>query len=349
MGRYDTDAEEDAIRAVLIGKQRFDDVVGEVESVAEGDTFGGFFERMVAASNLRRESPPVARGSGVYDEDLAFLRDALREIFRTPELPPTSGVGWKEHRQHQLAELQPSKDLVARLGVLPQSYLAERRVTERVVLATTKQRGTQDLKQARGAGSTSLWPESHFLAPLHPVLEWASDRALAALSRNEVFAVRGEHDETQVLLHGSLTNKRGQVVAASFIVVEFPDPAKPSFALPTVVADIGEALDRLRIQSVNTGAVRDPGRFDALLAPAVDSAGGAVHGLVQAARADTVARVESWKRRATAWEHDAEALIQRSALRDRRAEIAQEQDIAEALLPQQVLVRPLLVVAGSEV
>ena len=44
----------------------------------------------------------------------------------------------------------------------------------------------------------------------------------------------------------------------------------------------------------------------------------------------------------------AEALVQRSTLRDRRAEVAKEQELADTLLPQQILVRPLLVVVGDE-
>ena len=33
---------------------------------------------------------------------------------------------------------------------------------------------------------TTQWPQAHFLSPLHPVLDWAVDRALTRLGRNEV-------------------------------------------------------------------------------------------------------------------------------------------------------------------
>ena len=348
MGKYDTDAEEDAIRRVLARQQSFEDVVSDVEEVTHSNSFGGFFERIVAASNAQKASPPKFEGHGVFPNDVTFLRDALSEVFKTPHLPPGNGVSWKDHAQHQLAELEPPRDLVARLGVLPQSYLAERRVTDKLLLATTTQRGKQDLDSARSATSKSLWPESHFLAPLHPVLEWISDRALASLSRNAVFAVRGEDDTTQLLVHGSLTNRRGQVVAAAFIVVTFPDASNPALHLSTVADGIGHALDLLRIRPTNTGAVQHADRFEALIPSAIHAANGVVEQLVTAARDETVARVESWKQRASAWEDEADALVQRSALRDRRAEVAKEQELADALLPQQILIRPLLVVAGGD-
>src|SRR4030095_4923690 len=99
--------------------------------------------------------------------------------------------------------------------------------------------------QALADESSSLWPEAHFLAPLHPVVEWASDRALASLGRNQVFGVRSDAAELTVLLHGTLTNRRGQVVAASFLLATFPNPANPSFApveaLPSASAGLNAA------------------------------------------------------------------------------------------------------------
>ena len=66
------------------------------------------------------------------------------------------------------------------------SYLAQRRVTQKMLLATTAQRGKAELSQALADESTSLWPEAHFLAPLHPVVDWASDRALVLQPENQL-------------------------------------------------------------------------------------------------------------------------------------------------------------------
>ena len=136
----------------------------------------------------------------------------------------------RRRRRRRLARAQAARaggaraqqDLRQRLEVLPQSYLQRAQGHRGLKLATTLARGNQALVDARGPESTSLWPEAHYLAPLHPILDWAADRALASLGRNEVFAVGGEVDEAYLLLHGTLTNRRGQVVSSTFVVVHVP-------------------------------------------------------------------------------------------------------------------------------
>lgn len=74
--------------------------------------------------------------------------------------------------------------------MLPQSYLSDRKVTTTLKLATSTQKGNELLAEALTDDSDSTGPEAHFLARLHPVL-----------------------DVPKVLLLGTLTNQRGQVVA----------------------------------------------------------------------------------------------------------------------------------------
>src|SRR5690606_38033479 len=91
-----------------------------------------------------------------------------------------------------------------------------------------------------------------------PVLEWASDRALSKLGRNQVFAVRGHVDYPTVLLLASLTNRRGQMVASSHVTVAFPSSENTSFAVTSIHATAQEALAEMGFvasQQVNPGAV----------------------------------------------------------------------------------------------
>jgi hypothetical protein len=113
--------------------------------------------------------------------------------------------------------------------VLPQSYLAERKVAERFKLVTSRARGKALLSAALTDASDSSWPEAHYLGPLHPIIDWAADRAMASLGRNQVFAARGDVDHPTILLLGTLTNRRGQVVASSYLTAEFPNPDNPGF------------------------------------------------------------------------------------------------------------------------
>lgn len=80
------------------------------------------------------------------------------------------------------------------------------------------------------------------------MLEWASDRALARLGRNQVFAVRGDVEEPTVLLIGTLTNRRGQVVASCFLHVAFPNPDNLRFALVTAQPDAETMIESVGLR-----------------------------------------------------------------------------------------------------
>jgi superfamily II DNA or RNA helicase len=346
MGKHDVKTEEDEIRKVLAGQQRFEDAVKEVSQVGAGDSFDDLFARLIGAGGTDEDQQPDDGPTTVYDADLDFLRDTLEEVLETPGRPWPDGVSWNEAPAHQIADMAPSPDLSRRLEVLPQSYIKDRTVTERLRLATTLGRGQASLEAARGPGQHTLWPEAHYLSPLHPVLDWAADRALAQLGRNQVFAVRGPVDEVAVLLHGTLSNRRGQVVASSFLLMRFVGGAPDRLAMSEPHRSLRSALESLGMATkhVNSGSPANLEELTKYIAPAVHQARETLSAVVDAAEKSTRARVEAWADRVTHWDHEADALVQRSEIRERRSLVVGEREIAESLLPDQRLVRPLLVV-----
>jgi superfamily II DNA or RNA helicase len=348
MGKHDVKTEEDEIRKVLAGQQRFEDTVKEVNQVGAGDSFDDLFARLIGDGDGDQES--IDGPTTVYDADLDFLRDTLDEVLETPGRPWPDGVSWKEAPTHQIADLAPSPDLRKRLEVLPQAYIKDRGVTEKLRLATTLGRGQSSLEAARGAGQHTLWPEAHYLSPLHPVLEWAADRALAQLGRNQVFAVHGPVDEVAVLLHGTLSNRRGQVVASSFLLTRFVGGAPSQLALSEPHPSLRSALEALGIATkhVNSGAPVNLEELTKYVAPAVHKARETLSAVVDAAERATRSRVEAWADRVSKWDREADALVQRSGIRERRSLVVGEKEIAESLLPDQRMVRPLLVVVPRE-
>jgi superfamily II DNA or RNA helicase len=217
MGKYDVGAEEDEIRKVLAGKARLDDVVKDAAAVRAEDSVTGLLARIMAlpappattvpADPAAPASGATAAQSSLYPSQVAFLDDALNEAYKTPAAAvATGGVDWRTYVPQSIVELTPPPDLRQRLEVLPQSYLADRKVAERFKLVTSKERGKELLVAALSDESDSSWPEAHYLGPLHPVIDWAADRAMASLGRNQVFAARGEVEHPTVLLLGTLTN-----------------------------------------------------------------------------------------------------------------------------------------------
>jgi superfamily II DNA or RNA helicase len=353
MGQHDVKGEEDEIRAVLAGQKTLDDVVRTVDEVATSDDLTGLFFRLFdapdaqAAKDLGPALADSTSGSGLYDDDISYLDEALHAAFIDPTAPPSNnGVAWRPNNKFGTAELVPPRDLVQRLEVLPQSYLADRRVTEKLVLATTPTRGKDRLAAALRDDSDSTWPDAHYLSPLHPVLDWASDRALASLGRNEVFAVRGDVESPTVLLLGTLTNRRGQVVAAAWLTAEFPSPDDQNFVLVNPHESAAEALESLGWNRPrdNQGSVTGVEDLQRLIEPAVRHAQKQMSGLFAVAEADVTQRVEAWSQRLDQWDKEAGVLAQRSELRQRRVSVQQERELVVAMNPDRQLVRPLLVV-----
>lgn len=368
MGQYDDRREEEEIRKVLAGQRDLDEVVRPVAEVAAGDDLAALFFRLAghsgAASGAQGAAddaapahvgdvaapvaaPPARYGTGLYPDEVTYLDEALHAAYPDPAGPVSDhGVQWRHQSGYGTAELVPPSDLVQRLEVLPQSYLADRKVTQRLVLATTLAQGRARHAAALADENDSSWPDAHYLAPLHPVLEWASDRALASLGRNEVFAVRGDVASPTVLLLGTLTNRRGHVVAASWLTAEFPDPNSSSFVLvnphgsaAAALASVGWAGSR-----TNPGAAPGTERLTALVGPAVREARSQMRGLFAAAEADVARRVAEWSTRLDRWDEEAGALLQRRELKQRRVSVEQERELVVAMTPDRQLVRPLLVV-----
>ncbi|WP_402374548.1 SNF2-related protein [Isoptericola rhizosphaerae] len=355
MGQYSVAAEEKSIADVLRQARSLESVVKEVEEVAADDGPAGLLARLMnlGASTEAPPAPaaaPTGGRTGVYDDDLAFLEDALTQIYTTPGQEPSNGVAWKKAANASVASLKPPRDLRQRLEVLPQSYLADRRVTEVLRLATTAAQGTRELANARSAESTSVWPEAHFLGPLHPVVEWASDRALASLGRNQVFAVRGDLEELTVLVQAALYNVRGQVVATSYQTVAFPNLDNPGFALPKPHESAAAAIEALHLGATNKGGVAGASGLQPYVRQAVRSAESAVGDQITSIEITAKKRVEAWLDRSRHWRLEASALISRevgaarTGITNRQSDIDEESRLAREMLPERTLLRPLLVV-----
>jgi len=354
MGKYSVKAEEDEImKALADGQTTLDAVVQSPGQVANGSGLAGLFARIFDQTS-EPEHTTDSRSSdfqdlGLYPDEVSFLEDALAAALSpaAPSDPPAQGgVSWRHEAGFGIAEMTPPSDLAARLDVLPQTYLKDRHVTEHLTLATTTQRGKDRLAAALADESNSPWPDAHFLAPLHPVLDWAADRALSKLGRGEVFAVRGQVDEPTVLLLGTLTNKTGRVVATQWMTAEFPNLANPSFALINPWPSAHDAITELGLDQrrPNPGPIDDVNQLQPLIAVAVINAQAQMADIFQAAADDAEQRVQQWASRIDKWDDEAEALIQRREITDRRRGVAQQRALVEMMAPDRPLIRPILVI-----
>ncbi|MGM7646770.1 helicase-related protein [Nocardia sp. JW2] len=355
MGKHSVTEEESAIRDVLAGKAELDAEVRTIDDVLDGDDFDSFFAQL--DTDFTPAFPELPRQS-LYPDDVSYLDEALRAAFEdVPHAEPAKGgVGWSVHANHGIAELIPPKDLRQRLSQLPQNYRDKGQIDKRLKLATSTQVGDAQLRAARqGKGiNGTTWPEAHYLGPLHPILDWASDRALSALGRNQIFAIRGKVDAVTVVLMGTLMNRRGQLVSRVFSTVEFPDPERPNFAIPSPLESLDFLLTEtgLKPNTANPGPIPDPDRFQQLIPIAVDKATQSMKLVLDHQERSANERLAQWRQRADRWYSGAEQLelfgTQKKKVDTYARRIAEEQRLAESLAPTQQLVRPLLVIVADK-
>ncbi len=288
----------------------------------------------------------------LYNEEIGYVRDALNEAYQDKAhfSVTTGGIEFVEH-QNDIVELTPPQDLRRRFDYLPQDYVQYRKVMDRLMLATTVQRGNEQLKAAREGSSAKSWPQAHFLGPLHPVSEWAADRALASMEQNEIPAACGSVDASTLLLMGTLTNSRGQVLSRTFITTSEGmfglDAPKGVQAVDLEVhEDVYAWLMQIGLIGAPINAAHTqqlPQQTDALIAESVKAAHSHLAAVREANVEQAHRRIDAWKQREHAW-GAANVGQQTAKIKSTKRLIAQEEELLRSMAPERSLVRPLALI-----
>ena len=355
IGKHTINGEEEEIRKVIQNQAGFDEVVKTPEQIAntdaesEEDLIDFWLSGFGLSDDLSDTPAPgqtvkPAHTTSLYASEISYLEDALKEAFYgAPEKPlGANGVAY-ELGKNGVAELAPPEDLRRRLDILPQDYLADRKVREKFLLATNTAVGNTILRNARTGQDGSTWPKAHFLGPLHPVTDWAADRALASLSAGQITAIAGEVDMPTVLLMATLTNKRGQVVSRAFVTVA-------GGMLPKTIEDPVAWLRSVGLteNAINPETLTLPDNAQELVASSVEVAGNQLQPMMAAARNHASQRIEYWIDRADHWQHAKDD--SQTVLRAGRSAnlIAEERALIASLEPDRELIRPLVLVLPKE-
>ena len=354
MGKYDGDLEEKELVAVLQGTKDLDEALPAVSSLDPGDD--PFLAALLAGEHLRtdrgrtghRAATDDPARTGLFRTDADFLVAGLAEIYGEPGRPPANGgVSLQDERDAGLISFVPGPDLQQRLRFLPQGYLKDRKVLEKVRLTPDRRTAESRLRAALDDDSGSSWPDTHYLGPQHPVLDWVADRSLASLGRGEIFAVAGSVSDPVVILHGSLVNRRGQTIASRLIgVVDHQGElhAMEHTGPAAMFREIGLGPD-----SIGT-AVPDPDQYQHLVRRAVGAARAHLDGgLTDTAKQQAEQRTQDWIAQMDRWEESASQLRtgQSALFRTTKNVLSTERDIAEEMRPDRSFVRPLLVVVPA--
>lgn len=273
MGKYDEEAE----------------VQCTAEAMEAGESVETFGARLVAPDELSpldlllRGGPALSeplppaptRTFSLFESDFAYVREVLdmlaesdglercvdgkREVVEI-QLPPDTA----EARRQRLA----GTDLRRRLRKLPAEVVPADGV---LVLTPDRARMQEEIKLARA--TESAWPKVSFLWPLHPVVDWCNDKAVAPMGRLEapvLSLLDGiAADEVVVLVSVLLPNRRSQPLLQEWYAVRFVDGTRVE------TLSFETWADRVRIARralPNRNVPVDLEALRALVPPAVEAA-----------------------------------------------------------------------------
>ncbi|MEU1161961.1 DEAD/DEAH box helicase [Streptomyces sp. NPDC005921] len=242
-GIYRAKEEEDRLTRDLIAGRTVE------ESIKRSAGAGGGAKAMLARAmgnvgakkptdDVPRATVPSLFGTpGGAPATAGYFDEALRQV--CDPISPDIALKLRREKDGTIA-FRPPADLLYRLKALPKSYLTEQQImptanTEaRIRLTFDKGLAAKRLEVAREE-SGSQWPNVSYVSDVHPVLDWVTDKALAALRHDEAFVLAFDPDRKKAgdidpelpaaldgpvyLVQGSYSNKAGRPTVVEWMAV----------------------------------------------------------------------------------------------------------------------------------
>lgn len=191
-----------------------------------------------------------------------FVDETLRFAYEDPE--SLLGIR-REPDDPTLVSIEAPTDLVRRLQALPQSYLTEQRVVDRLRLTADDHIANQQLARAR-EDTSSTWPEVGYLSPLHPFVDWLADKVLVAVERNQAPVIMADVASPIFCIQGIYSNGRGQPQLVEWLAVR-PGASEPVGELFQALKEAG-----VRHDMANPGASVDTAALAKQLPTVIEAA-----------------------------------------------------------------------------
>ncbi len=332
---HDEDIEERTVMEYLAGGRDLDEAVPPPEPEQLNP-----FAALMATGGEHEAEPavPMAPRRTLFDDDDNFLTEALEEI-----APGGRDLHVHRDEENDLLAFDTPDDLATRLADLPADYLAERGVRDRIRVSAQARFAEQRLASARDEGDT-LWPDVGFLAPIHPVLQWAVSRALARFGRGQAPVIATDVSEPVFLTQAVFSNALGQPTVARWGAVTGLPEAPQVGDLPEAVQQAG-----LAERATNPGGVETwIGKVQPLVSAAVDAATADLWERREQVEGDLLERLDGERRRLGRWEQLALDLADRpGASRKRRDDVVAKRDETSELIDSLAATgRPFVRVVG---
>jgi len=285
LGLHAADAEEEAIARALRDGVDADEAIPEQPS-------SRFDLLTLLTKGTGTEPVPEADLPSLFDSTFDFVSEALLVAVedhhtldvRTDASDPT------------FLSIATPPDLARRLSALPQSYLSEQGVAERLRITADPTVAQRRLDVAR-ASTDSAWPDVAYLSPLHPLIDWLVDKLLVMVGRNQAPVIRAGVDSPTFCVQGMWSNGQGRPQLVEWLAVT------PGSDGTHRIEDLFEVLRRADVGPgmANTGEPLDTAPLSAQLASVLEAGREeltrrrSVHdGRVEALLAEPTERLREW-------------------------------------------------------
>ncbi|MCX5274298.1 DEAD/DEAH box helicase [Streptomyces virginiae] len=241
-GMYRAKEEEDRLTRDLIAGRTVEE---SIKASSAGGGAKAMLGKLMGNVGAKKPTDDVPRASvpslfgtaGGTAATSDYFDEALRQVCYP--LSPDIALKLRRDKDGTLA-FQPPSDLLYRLKALPKSYLTEQGIMPtankeaRIRLTFDRGLAAERLKAAREE-SGSQWPNVSFVSDVHPVLDWVTDKALAALRHDEAFVLAFDPDPAKAaeiapelpaaldgpvyLVQGIYSNKAGRPTVVEWMAV----------------------------------------------------------------------------------------------------------------------------------
>jgi ERCC4-related helicase len=258
LGLYDAKREEEAVITALRDGRRLDQAIPDRPAA-------GFDALAVMMGATGRGPAPLSPKPSLFEDERDFVANAIAAVNANAGAPLDLR---DDPADPGFIDVSPPPDLQRRFDALPSTYLREQKVLERLRVTTTADEAAGQLDAARDR-SDSQWPRVGYLSPLHPFVQWLTDKALTAVGRNEAPVLIADVSAPIVCVQGIYSNGRGQPQLVEWMAIA-PSPVSDDM----VVGDLFERLDAAGVgpNMANPGGEIDLEHLQRLIPPAVAAA-----------------------------------------------------------------------------
>jgi Helicase conserved C-terminal domain/SNF2-related domain len=182
----------------------------------------GFLANLLSGVGADAGHGEVARAEipTLFASPAEYFDEALRQICPTG---PEDELALRRDDDGTIA-FEPPPDLQHRLRALPRSYLRDNGILPtdgrpgRLRVTFSERLAQRQLEMARERSSTQ-WPRVGFVSPVHPVLDWLTDKALASLRHDEAFVLAADVPAPCFLVQGIHSNALGRPTVVEWMAV----------------------------------------------------------------------------------------------------------------------------------